>query len=114
MDCPTCGSTVACRDCPAEGFGEIGARVHYVARGSADGRFPATCRLAFITEYDPADPRTAGLCVVNPSGLFFHPREMGGVAHDVGSIAPGAVGSRCPLRGRAYAPGTWHYAARTS
>jgi len=81
----------------------VGRIVHYVARGSADGRFPPACRAAIVTEVaspvtDPDDPdhELVGLCAVNPSGLFFHPLEMGGIAHD-----DRPDGQR--------APGTWHW-----
>lgn len=67
----------------------IGAQVHYVARGSADGHFPATCRTATITEVSPDVPTVVGLMVANPTGLFFHPIEMGGVDHDAGAGTPG-------------------------
>lgn len=69
----------------------------YVARGSADGRFPPVNRLAFVTEVDShvQDGRKVGLMVANPSGLFFHPLEMGGVEYDPDG-----------------APGTWHWPQR--
>jgi hypothetical protein len=66
----------------------IGRAVHYVARGSADGRFPATCRAATITEV--GEDETVGLVALNPSGLFFHPLEMGGCAHDEDEKAGGS------------------------
>jgi hypothetical protein len=50
----------------------VGRIVHYVSRGSADGRFPATCRAAVVTEIaEPEQPRLLGLAVLNPTGLFF-------------------------------------------
>jgi hypothetical protein len=72
----------------------VGRVVHYVARGSADGRFPATCRMAFVTE--TADDGLVGLMVANPSGLFFHPLEMGGCDYDEENKAGG----------------TWHWPER--
>jgi len=86
---------------PAPSVGRI---VHYVARGSADGRFPPACRAAIVTEVGPhpdADG-TVGLCALNPSGLFFHPLEMGGVAHAEDKAA-GA---------EEHPPGTWHWPER--
>lgn len=94
----------------------VGRLVHYVARGSADGRFPSTCRVAFITEAgDLPDPATVGLVVVSPSGFFFHPREMGGVAHYPGALPLDMVvpvGAHCDGGERLYLPGTWHMPER--
>lgn len=64
----------------------VGSIVHYVARGSADGVFPPTCRAAIVAEIPegalpPAeryshelssDDVVADLVVLNPSGLFFN------------------------------------------
>jgi hypothetical protein len=51
----------------------VGEAVHYVSYGSADGRYESTCRAAIVTEthatYD--DPSARGLCVLNPTGVFF-------------------------------------------
>jgi len=47
----------------------IGRIVHYVARGSADGRYPSTCRAAIVTAVD--DAGQPALAVLNPEGLFF-------------------------------------------
>lgn len=64
----------------------IGRVVHYVARGSADGKFPSVCRAADITEVGDTDTPTGlvvvGLMVKNPTGLFFHSLADGGVAWD--------------------------------
>jgi hypothetical protein len=81
----------------------VGRVVHYVARGSADGRFPSVCRAADVTEvHDPAttagditDGRI-GVMVKNPTGLFFHPLADGGVLHDEADKAGG----------------TWHWPER--
>lgn len=70
--------------------------VHYVSRGSADGRFPAECRAATITEVGPGVDEPVGLCVINPTGLFFHDLDNGGVKHDEDTKAPG----------------TWHWPER--
>lgn len=71
----------------------IGRIVHYVARGSADGVFPAVPRSAIVTEV--GDDELVGLCVLNPTGLFFFPLAAGGCAYDP-----------------AGAPGTWHWPPR--
>lgn len=65
----------------------VGRVVHYVARGSADGVFPAVCRAAVVTEVVPiggeelaqaeieswdADQKLRlGLAVLHPDGLLF-------------------------------------------
>lgn len=52
----------------------IGDIVHYVSRGSADGKFDSECRAAIITEVlaEEEDPEQfMSLAVLNPSGLFF-------------------------------------------
>jgi hypothetical protein len=70
----------------------VGRIVHYMARGSADGVFPVTCRAAIVTE---VDEDTCGLAVMHPDGLLF--------ARDISEGAPlnvAAVG------------GTWHWPER--
>jgi hypothetical protein len=113
---------------------EVGDVVHYVARGSADGRFPPVCRAALITEIvrrEPVEVRNShdqvavsysppprvGLAVLNPSGLFFHSVEMGGVEHgEAVGVREGlpadehAVGPLCDDRW--HTPGTWHHPPR--
>lgn len=69
----------------------VGRVVHYVARGSADGRFPKACRAATVTEV--GKDGVVGLMVANPTGLFFHPLADGG----------------CPLDEEEKAGGTWHW-----
>lgn len=102
----------------------VGRVVHYVARGSADGRFPSVCRSATITEVD-ADGRV-GLMVANPTGLFFHPiADGGGVEYHDGAGEPGRAD--CPEREwhgsvhrycacgwtePAHRGGTWHWPER--
>jgi hypothetical protein len=56
--------------------------VHYVSRGSADGVFPPACRAAIVTEVSRREEGAVGLCVQNPTGLFFHPLSDGGISHD--------------------------------
>lgn len=68
----------------------INSLVHYVARGSKDGIFPATCRAAVVTEVGDTQ---VGIMVMNPTGLFFHSLADGGVDYD-----PNMAG------------GTWHWA----
>ena len=89
----------------------VGRIVHYVAYGTPGGEFPAgVCRAAVITEcnYGPGNMppsgtplqidadgvcRSIGVCVLNPTGLFFNR----GIPHD----PTGQV------------PGTWHWPERT-
>jgi hypothetical protein len=73
----------------------VGDGVHYVARGSADGRFLKTCRAALVTEVD-VDGVIVGLCAVNPTGFFFHPLSDGG----------------CTYEANAGTGGTWHWPER--
>jgi hypothetical protein len=75
----------------------VGLSIHYVSHGTpvrADGSqaFPSVCRAGLITEV--LEDRV-GLCVFNPTGIFFHPESIGGgAAFDEGGAA-----------------GTWHHAA---
>ena len=77
----------------------VGRVVHYVAYGTPGGEFPAgVCRAATITEVTVGHPEdlsrevdetpTVGLCVMNPTGLFFNR----GIQYDPDK-----------------APGTWHW-----
>jgi hypothetical protein len=75
----------------------ISRDVHYVARGSADGKFPKTCRAAKVTEVLGGPDQLVGLMVMNPTGIFFHSLADGGCAYD-GSDDPEG--------------GTWHWPER--
>ncbi len=83
----------------------VGRVVHYVARGSKDGRFPPACRAAIVTEV--GESGVIGLCAINPAGLFFHSLDAGGCEeanHRQGAGEPGTfvIGT----------PGTWHWPER--
>lgn len=68
----------------------VGRIVHYVARGSADGKFPPVHRAAIVAA-DPVDDYfTCNLVVLNPQGIFFDE-----VAFDPNK-----------------SPGTWHWPER--
>jgi hypothetical protein len=70
----------------------IGRIVHYVSRGSADGRFPQTCRAAVVTTVQAGEKyKYVSLAVLNPTGVFF----------DEGVLFDEAGG-----------PGTWHWPER--
>lgn len=82
----------------AEQVPSIGRVVHYVAYGTPGGEFPAGAhRAAIITEVYATPTREnldhvstdVGLCVLNPTGLFFH--------------------QRTPLDVTGQTPGTWHW-----
>lgn len=84
----------------------VGRDVHYVSYGTPGGEYPSVCRAAKITEVNggvyAADDQAAegvrgpvwfvGLCVFNPTGLFFNQNVM----HDEDSRAAG----------------TWHWPER--
>jgi len=79
----------------------VNRAVHYVSHGTpvrADGTqaYRSVCRAATVTEVDPADPDRVGLCVINPTGFFFHPLSDGGSVHDEDG----------------HAGGTWHWPER--
>lgn len=67
---------------------EIGDQVHYVSFGSApqngEQKYPPRCRAATVTEVSYFDigltkpSGNVGLCVINPTGLFFHSLDTGG------------------------------------
>lgn len=78
----------------------VGRTVHYVAYGTPGGEFPAgVCRAAIITEVgnplgglaDQNPHQRVGLCVLNPTGLFFNR----GIPYD-----------------EAKSPGSWHWPER--
>lgn len=74
----------------------VGRVVHYVARGSADGKFKPVCRAATVAEVYDNDSMIVGLAVLNPTGVFFDQMVEFADQHD--QIEP--VG------------GTWHWPER--
>jgi hypothetical protein len=69
--------------------------VNYVSHGTPvrpDGTqaFASKPRAAVITEVDDDDPNLVGLCVINPTGLFFHPIADGGSRYDETGQAGGS------------------------
>lgn len=83
----------------------VGRIVHYVSHGTpvrADGSqaFDSQCRAAIVTSVK--NDTTAGLCVLNPTGLFFHEE-----CFFVGEHGPGYVEET-----GAYPGGTWHWPER--
>ena len=97
----------------------VGRIVHYVAYGTPGGEFPAgVCRAAIVTEVASlkmggADDivvdahgavTTIGICVTNPTGLFFNR----GIQYD-DPFDDGKGGRRTqPV----VKPGTWHWPER--
>jgi len=76
----------------------VGRVVHYVAYGTPGGEFPAgVCRAAIITEVNDAPAlgvllnHDVGVCVMNPTGLFFNRH----IPYDEGKK-----------------PGSWHFPER--
>jgi hypothetical protein len=49
----------------------VGRVVYYKSRGSADGKYPKLDRAAMVTQVVDADNLIIGLCVLNPTGMFF-------------------------------------------
>jgi hypothetical protein len=79
----------------------VGRIVHYVSFGSPvreDGSqaYESECRAAIVTEVPEGveNPQTVGLCVLNPTGMFFNRT----VPHHDG--------------GETLAGGTWHWPER--
>lgn len=65
----------------------VGAPVHYVSFGTPmreDGTqaYPSLCRAATITEVNDEEPAHVGLCILNPSGMFFCSLDEGGSFRD--------------------------------
>lgn len=86
----------------------VGRIVHYVSYGTPGGEYKSECRAAVVTETPEGveDPQTIGLCVLNPTGMFFNrsvPCHEGdtGYDHTGGEILQ-----------RSYRGGTWHWPER--
>lgn len=72
----------------------VGRIVHYVAYGTPGGEFPSgVCRAAVVTEVRFED--VVGLCVLNPSGIFFNRDIRHDESNDESKL-----------------PGTWHWPER--
>jgi len=89
----------------------VGRVVHYVSHGTPirpDGTqaYVATCRAATITEVNAEEPYQVGLCVQNPSGLFFHSLAEGG------SFLHQPEGVGCSLPPGERRGGSWHWLER--
>jgi hypothetical protein len=87
---------------PGPAVPSVGRIVHYVSRGSADGRFPSVCRAAVVTEVgtEGTSYGVTSLCVLNPTGIFFDES----VPQDESNVMVDGV--------RHWQGGTWHWPER--
>ena len=69
-----------------------GRMVHYVAYGTPGGEYPAGAHRAAVVTETYGESTAAGLCVLNPTGLFFNQ-----------SVPFDETGKK---------PGTWHWIER--
>lgn len=65
----------------------VGRIVHYKSYGTPNGEYTPECRAAIVTQVN--NPTSVGLCVLNPTGQFFH--------------------EAVNLDGQHYSGGTWHW-----
>lgn len=101
----------------------VGRIVHYVSYGTPGGEFKQEHRAAIVTEVPEgvANPQTVGLCVLNPTGVFFNRT----VSYHDGSGHPGAPTCpnpethgnpfrycACGWTEPSYRGGTWHWPER--
>lgn len=49
----------------------VGRIVHYQSFGTPNGEYTSLARAAVVTQVKDADPTVVGLCIMNPTGLFF-------------------------------------------
>ena len=87
----------------------VGHIVHYVSYGTPGGEFGKECRAAIITDTEPLGSETPGekigLCVLNPTGLFFNRAAHHEAAEGPGGETPGGFAGNHP-------GGTWHWPER--
>ena len=50
----------------------VGRIVHYQAYGTPGGEYASVPRAAIVTEVTDAESGVIGLCVLNPTGVFFN------------------------------------------
>jgi len=94
----------------------VGRMVHYVSYGTPGGEYQMACRAAVITEVTqhPEGGMTAGLAVLNPTGMFFSrdiPCDLGSEQAPIPATAWDTV-PEPGCDGRWHAGGTWHWPAR--
>lgn len=88
----------------------VGRIVHYVSHGTPvrpDGTqaFPAKCRAAIVTEVSDNPDGPIGLCVLNPTGQFFHSIANGGCPYDEWDSSKALAGAEPQ-------GGSWHWPER--
>jgi hypothetical protein len=96
-----------------------GDKVHYASHGSPvreDGSqaYPSVCRAAIVTEVPEhvENPQTLGLCVLNPTGMFFdrtvpfHPGTFTGPEREA---SPGEPLPLVTCDDLTFEGGTWHW-----
>jgi hypothetical protein len=87
--------------------------VHYVSYGTPGGEYESKCRAAIVTEVSREHTSSngtlmpkVGLCVLNPSGLFFN----ADVHYHDGDTGHDHAGAEIPAK--SYRGGTWHWPER--
>lgn len=85
----------------------VGRIVHYVSYGTPGGEYGSECRAAVITEVSGDPLHSAGLCVLNPEGMFFNRA----VSYHAGREPAGSQRSAL-CGGLDFGGGTWHWPAR--
>jgi hypothetical protein len=96
----------------------VGRIVHYVSYGTPGGEYGKECRAAIVTEVpeNVENPQTIGLCVLNPTGMFFNRTNPydGGVNHTLPheGATETASGIAVLCGQRSYGGGTWHWPER--
>jgi hypothetical protein len=95
----------------------VGRIVHYVSYGTPGGEYGKECRAAIVTEVPEGveNPQTVGLCVLNPTGMFFNrtnPRDDGRRYSEIAE--PGRDPSPALCDSKWYLGGTWHWPERVS
>lgn len=93
----------------------VGRIVHYVSYGTPGGEYTSQCRAAVVTEVELLDSKILGgarigLCVINPTGLFFHSLADGGCRYNEGDVGHDHAGEEIPAR--SYPGGSWHWPER--
>lgn len=64
-------------DHPTKTIPTVGDTVHYQSYGTPGGEYKSVPRAAIVTAVN--DDRTVGLCILNPTGMFFSTSVREGV-----------------------------------
>lgn len=89
----------------------VGDVVHYVSYGTPGNEYRPACRAAVVTEVSSwvesaTDQPSVGLCVLNPTGVFFRTLDAGGCSYHPGDVGHDVSGAE--VTERSYPGGTWH------